>query len=157
MSINVEQSLKDRFAAPLPENYKRRIIFWQDPDGEFAGQVDELCLDGVKVLKLTGKNNFAAKMMLSETDLDSNYLVYNPLSYSDIRENWLLDIELYSEEFRADLLSIRMQELNMPGTSQMRKAMKAYSKFFDNKERVAKLSAFKSNYNNVGQLHIDSV
>lgn len=155
MSINVEQSLKDRFAAPLPENYKRRIIFWQDPDGEFAGQVDELCLDGVKVLKLTGKNNFAAKMMLSETDLDSNYLVYNPLSYSDIRDNWLLDIELYSEEFRADLLSIRMQELNMPGTSQMRKAMKAYSKFFDNKERVAKLSAFKSNYNNVGQLHID--
>lgn len=155
MSINIEQSLKDRFAAPLPENYKRRIIFWQDPDGEFAGQVDELCLDGVKILKLTDKNNFAAKMLLSETDLDSNYLVYNPCVYSDIRDNWLLDIELYSEEFRADLLSIRMQELNMPSTAPMRKAMKAYSKFFDNKERVAKLSAFKSNYNNVGQLHIN--
>lgn len=155
MGINVEQSLKDRFAAPLPDNYKRRIIFWQDPDGEFAGQVDELCLDGVKVLKLTGKNNFAAKMLLSETDLDSNYLVYNPLSYSDIRDNWLLDIELYSEEFRADLLSIRMQELGMPATSQMRKAMKAYSKFFENKERVAKLTSFKSNYSNAGQLHID--
>ena len=42
MSINVEQSLRERFAAPLPENYKRRIIFWQDPDGEFASQVDEL-------------------------------------------------------------------------------------------------------------------
>ena len=155
MSINIAQSLRDRFAAPLPENYKRRIIFWQDPDGEFAGQVDELCLDGVKILKLTGKNNFAAKMLLSETDLDSNYLVYNPFSYSDIRDNWLLDIELYSEEFRADLLSIRMQELNMPNTSTMRKTMKTYSKFFDNKERVAKLSAFKSNYYNVGQLHID--
>lgn len=155
MSINIAQSLRDRFAAPLPENYKRRIIFWQDPDGEFAGQVDELCLDGVKILKLNGKNNFAAKMLLSETDLDSNYLVYNPFSYSDIRDNWLLDIELYSEEFRADLLSIRMQELNMPNTSLMRKTMKTYSKFFDNKERVAKLSAFKSNYYNVGQLHID--
>ena len=155
MGINVEQSLKDRFAAPLPENYKRRIIFWQDPDGEFAGQVDELCLDGVKILKLTGKNNFAAKMLLSETDLDSDYLVYNPISYSDIRDNWLLDVELYSEEFRADLLSIRMQELGMPATSQMRKAMKAYSKFFENKERVAKLTAFKSNYSNAGQLHID--
>lgn len=155
MGINVEQSLKDRFAAPLPENYKRRIIFWQDPDGEFAGQVDELCLDGVKILKLTGKNNFAAKMLLSETDTESNYLVYNPISYSDIRDNWLLDIELYSEEFRADLLSIRMQELGMPATSQMRKAMKSYSKFFENKERVAKLTAFKSNYSNAGQLHID--
>ena len=155
MSINIEQTLKDRFSAPLAENYKRRIIFWQDPDGEFASLIDELCLDGVKILKLTGKNNFAAKMLLSETDTESNYLVYNPLSYSDIKDNWLLDIELYSEEFRADLLSIRMQELDMPATSGMRKAMKSYSKFFENKERVAKLTAFKSNYNNVGQLHID--
>ena len=155
MSINIEQTLKDRFAAPLVDNYKRRIVFWQDPDGEFSDLVDELCLDGVKTLKLTGKNNFAAKMLLSEDDTDSNYLVYNPLSYSDVRDNWLLDIELYSEEFRADLLSIRMQELKMPATSQLRKAMKSYSKFFENKERVAKLTAFKSNYSNAGQLHID--
>ena len=155
MSINIEQTLKDRFAAPLAENYKRRIIFWQDPDGEFSALVDELSLDDVKILKLTGKNNFAAKMLLSETDTESNYLVYNPLSYSDVRDNWLLDIELYSEEFRADLLSIRMQELNMPATAPMRKAMKSYNKFFENKERVAKLTAFKSNYSNVGQLHID--
>ena len=155
MSINIEKTLKDRFAAPLRENYKRRILFWQDPDGEFSDQVDELCLDGIKILKLTGKNNFAAKQILSETDTDSNYLVYNPLSYSDVRDNWLLDIELYSEEFRADLLSIRMQSLGMSDTPQMRKAMKSYSKFFENKERVAKLTAFKSNYMNVGQLHID--
>ena len=152
---NVITKIKDRFAATLADNYKRRIIFWQDPDGEFSTLVDELCLDGVKVLKLTGKNNFAAKKLLSEDDTESNYLVYNPLSYSDVRDNWLLDIELYSEEFRADLLSIRMQELKMPATSQLRKAMKSYSKFFENKERVAKLTAFKSNYNNAGQLHID--
>lgn len=158
MSINIEQcvkDLKDRFAAPLLENYTRRIIFWQDPDGEFADEVDELRLDGVKILKLTGRNSFAAKMLLSETDPDSNYLVYNPISYTDIRDNWLLDIELYSEEFRADLISIRMQKLDMPDTYQMRKAMKAYARFFGSKERVDKLAAFGSNYNNAGQLHID--
>lgn len=155
MSINIEQTLKERFAAPLADNYNRRIIFWQDQDGEFSNLVDELCLDGVKILKLTGKNNFAAKMLLSETDTQSNYLVYNPLSYSAVQDNWLLDIELYSEEFRADLLSIRMQELNMPTTLQLRKAMKSYSRFFENKERVARLTSFKSNYCNVGQLHID--
>ena len=155
MSINIEQTLKGRFAAPLSENYKRRIVFWQDPEGEFSTLVDALCLDGVKILKLNGRNNFSAKKTLSEDDTDSNYLVYNPISYSDVRDNWLLDIELYSEEFRADLLSIRMQELNMPATTQMRKAMKAYAKFFENKERVAKLTAFQSRYANVGQLHID--
>lgn len=155
MSINIEKTLQERFNAPLQENYARRIIFWQDPEGEFSSLVDELCLENVKILKLTGTNNFAAKMLLSETDTQSNYLVYNPISYSDIRDNWLLDIELYSEEFRADLLLIRMQSLGMSDTPQMRKAMKSYSKFFENKERVAKLTAFKSNYSNAGQLHID--
>ena len=155
MSINVDQTLRDRFAAPLTDNYKRRIIFWQDPEGEFADLVDELCPEGVKLLKLNGKNNFAAKLLLSETDTDSDYLVYNPLSYSDIRDDWLLDIELYSEEFRADMLSIRMQELGMDTNPQMRKAMKSYSRFFENKERAARLTALKSNYTSVGQLHID--
>ena len=155
MSINIEQTLKGRFEAPLLENQKRRIIFWQDPDGEFSGLVDELALEDVKVLKLTGSNNFAAKLLLSETDTESNYLVYNPLSYADIRDNWLLDIELYSEEFRADLLSIRMQELNLPNTPQMRKVTKSYDKFFENKNRMAKLAAYHSEYVNAGQLHID--
>lgn len=155
MSMNIEKTLQERFSAPLQDNYSRRIIFWQDPEGEFSTLVDELRLEGVNILKLTGTNNFAAKMLLSETDTKSNYLVYNPISYSDIRDNWLLDIELYSEEFRADMLSIRMQELHMPATTPLRKAMKSYSKFFDSKERVAKLKAFHSDYTTPGQLHID--
>lgn len=155
MSINIEQTLRDRFAAMLPDNYKRRIIFWQDPVGEFSNLVDELHLDGVKILKLTGRNNFAAKMLLSQTDTESNYLVYNPISYSDVSDDWLLDIELYSEEFSADLISIRMQELGMPSNAQLHKAMKKYSKFFENKDRVARLMALDSNYTNAGQLHID--
>ncbi|NLV85372.1 MAG: BREX-1 system phosphatase PglZ type A [Spirochaetales bacterium] len=155
MRIDIEQTLRDRFAAPLQDNYDRRIIFWQDPDGEFAAFVDELRLDGVKILKLTGNNNFAAKQILSHTDTKSNYLVYNPLSYPDIRDNWLLDIELYSEEFRADLLSIRMQELNMPASVQLRKILRSYTHFFENKERMARLKALNSNYSKAGQLHID--
>jgi len=155
MSIDIEKTLQERFSAPLRENYERRIIFWHDPEVEFSAYVDELNLDDVKILKLTGSNNFAAKLLLSETDINSNYLIYNPISYSDIRDNWLLDIELYSEEFRADLISIRMQELNMPATVPFRKAMKSYNKFFDNKERVAKLTALHSDYTTIGQLHID--
>ncbi len=29
---NIVQDLKRRFAAPLPEFYKRRIIFWHDEE-----------------------------------------------------------------------------------------------------------------------------
>lgn len=147
--------LQRKFSAPLPENYRRRIVFWQDPDRTFETAIDEISLPNVKILKLTGRNNFAAKLLLSETDTESNYLVYNPISYADIRENWLLDIELYSEEFRADLVSMRMQALKMPATASMRKAVREYGKFFDSKERTAKLQALHSVYAAPGQLHID--
>ena len=153
--MDIEQSLRDRFAAVLPENYRRRIIFWKDPGREFEGQIDDFDLDGVKIVKLTGTNNFAVKMLLSETDTSSDYLVYDPLNYNESRENWLLDIELYSEVFRADLVSIRMQELNMADTPALRQAVKGYARFFGSKERIAKLTAFHSVYNTPAQLHLD--
>lgn len=153
--MNIEKRLAERFTAPLKENYNRRIIFWQDPDREFDNLIDEFNLPNVKILKLTGSNNFYAKMLLTETDTDSDYLVYNPIYYTDIKDDWLLDIEAYSEEFRADMISIRMSEYQMPNTAAIRKALKLYNKFFDNKERAAKLAALHSDYNKAGQLHID--
>ena len=43
--------------------------------------------------------------------MTTNYLVYSPLAYNRPDDNWLLDVELYSEEFRADLISIWMDEM----------------------------------------------
>ena len=37
--------LNRRFAAPLPEFYRRRIIFWRDAEREFADKLDEIKLD----------------------------------------------------------------------------------------------------------------
>ena len=122
----IRKKLEARFAAPLPDFYKRRIIFWHDEDQSFREMIDEFVIPDVKILKLTGSNNFYAKMLLSEEDTTSNYLVYNPISYNDIRDNWLLDIECYSEEFREDLLSMRMDECGIPSSVSLRKAMKLY-------------------------------
>ena len=36
----VIQDLNRRFAAPLPEFYQRRIIFWNDEDKEFEDKLD---------------------------------------------------------------------------------------------------------------------
>ena len=38
------QELNQRFAAPLPEFYKRRIIFWYDEDGEFRENMGDFSL-----------------------------------------------------------------------------------------------------------------
>ena len=36
------QDLDRRFATPLPEFYKRRIIVWHDEDGELADKISEI-------------------------------------------------------------------------------------------------------------------
>lgn len=96
------QDLNRRFAAPLTEFYKRRVIFWYDEDKEFEDQIDEISLNDVKIVKVTGSNSFAIKKLLDIDDTASNYLVYCPVSFEYPEDNWLLNIELYSgEPFRA--------------------------------------------------------
>ncbi len=110
----------------------------------------------MSVVKLTGKNHFAVKKLLAEDDLTGGYLVYDPLSYEkDHKDDWLLDIKLYSEEFRADLVSLQMEELLVEPSSALRKTMKLYAKFLDNKDRQAKLRRIGRTYQAPLTLHID--
>lgn len=156
MSIeSIQLALNERFAAPLPEFYRRRIIFWQDEEREFESMLDEISIPNVKMIKLTGTNNFAVKKMLLCDDLTSHYLIYNPFSYTHQQDNWLRDIELFSEEYRADFISMQMSELNIAATPAMRKTVKIYSKFLENKDRVAKLRKIGREYQTPPQLHID--
>ena len=135
------RDLNKRFAAPLPEFYKRRIIFWYDEDREFEDKLDDIQVDNAKLLMLTGTNNFAAKKLLNVDDTTNNYLVYCPLSYEKPEDDWLLDIEMYSEEFRADLISMWMDEMGIPSTPAMRKQVKDYWKFFKAKVRREKIAS----------------
>ena len=148
------QDLTRRFAAPLPEFYSRRIIFWHDEDREFEDKLDEIELNNAKLLVLTGKNNFDAKKLLAMDDIVSNYLVYDPISYDRQDDNWLLNIELYAEEFRADLNSIWMDEMGLPATQALRKQVKIYRKFMGAKDRRAKVAALAGNINSAGQLSL---
>ena len=141
------QDLNRRFAAPLPEFYPRRIVVWYDEDREFEDRIDGLAIENANVLKLTGTNNFSAKKLLAVDDPTGNYLVYRPFAYETEEDNWLLDIELYAEEFRADLVSIWMDELGTPQTPALRKCFRKYRKFLNaqgRRNRIAAQSAVPS-------------
>lgn len=153
-SDKIIQELNQRFAAPLPEFYKRRIIFWYDEDGEFCERLDEVALNNAKLVALIGTNNFAVKKLLSVDDTTNNYLVYCPLSYEKPEDDWLLDIEMYSEEFRADLISIWMDEMGIPSTPAMRKQVKAYRKFFKAKVRRDRIASQNKVPSVPAQLHM---
>ena len=61
-----------------------------------------MVLENAKVIALTGNNAFSVKKLLSVDDLTTNYLVYSPCVYNRPDDNWLLDVELYSKEFRTE-------------------------------------------------------
>ena len=150
----VIQDLNRRFAAPLSEFYQRRIIFWYDEDREFEDKIEEVILDNAKVLVLTGNNTFAAKKLLASDDTTSNYLVYCPLRYEKLEDNWLINIELYSEEFRADLNSIWMDEMGLPNNATVRRMVKGYRKFFNSIDRRKSVAAMAQNITTASQLHL---
>ena len=54
-----------------------------------------------------------------------------------------MDIVLYSEEFRADLVSILMEEMGMAQTPALRSGFKKYRKFFNAKDRRNKVKIQK--------------
>ena len=140
-SEKVIQDLNQRFAQPLPEFYKRRIIFWCDEEREFEDKLDEIVLHDAKLIALTGTNYFAVKKLLGVEDTTGNYVVYCPLSYEKPEDDWLLDIRIYSEEYRADLISNWMDEMGLPQTAALRKQVKEYRKFFKaaaRREKIAK-------------------
>lgn len=151
---NISRELNRRFLEPLKEFYKRRIIFWYDEDREFEEKLDGLQLDNAKIVRLTGSNTFAVKKLLCADDLSSNFLVYSPLSFQKDDDNWLINVQLYSEEFRADLVSIWIDEMGLTSTPIIRKQVKNYRAFFDVKERRSKVASIKSNITTAAQMHL---
>lgn len=142
--MDIEQIIADlnrRFAEPLPEFYRRRIIVWHDEEKEFVDKIDEIRLNHATIVVLTGTNYFAVKKLLAVDDTDSNYLLYSPFAYETLEDNWLLDVELYSEEFRADLISMWLDEMGLPQTPSFRSAIKPYRKFMSARERRKKIMA----------------
>lgn len=140
-SEKVIRDLNQRFAQPLPEFYKRRMIFWYDEEREFEDKLSEIILNDATVIALTGTNYFAVKKMLGVEKTTDNFVVYCPFSYEKPEDDWLLDMKLYSEEYRADLISNWMDEMGLPQTAVLRKQVKEYRKFFKasvRREKIAK-------------------
>lgn len=148
------QDLNRRFAEPLPEFYKRRIIFWYDEEREFEDKMADIKLEDAKLVVLNGSNSFVVKKQITVEDTTSNLLVYSPLSYDRPDDDWLINIELYSEEFRADLISIWMNEVNLPAAPDFRRLAKVYKKFFGAETRRKAFARLNRDIRTASQMHL---
>ena len=146
----IKEMLEYRFSLTTELPQKRHIIFWYDSKKEFKDLIDELNLTDVKIIKLTKSvdkkgeaiytNIFKTKYTLEVIDTKSNYLIYSEYPRAIDSENYLLDIEKYSEFFEADKSAMIVEELKLDRTNyRFGEIIREYSSFFANKERREKL------------------
>ena len=124
-------------------NERVRIIFWNDPDGEFVELLPDIALEGVEVLNLDKIGALEAKVRIELDDPAGRYLLYSPAEEPDYENDWLLDMRLYGRRFRADRASIILRELGL-ARQHLRQHLAKRRKFFDSRERLHKLTSLVS-------------
>ncbi len=146
----IVNDLNKRFNKPCSEFHKRRIIIWMDEEGEFEDAIDSIELDNVKILQIRANNKFAVKKILCFDDRESDYLLYCPLVFNTPEDNWIMDVCLYAEEFRADRISIEIAEMGLDIS--LRQEIKRYKKFFNAKKRRDKIGQLSEKIDSAGKL-----
>ncbi|MCK4304769.1 MAG: BREX-1 system phosphatase PglZ type A, partial [Candidatus Eisenbacteria sp.] len=132
----VDKALHEKFVTE-----DARLVFWHDPNGEFAdyvagGLVGDL--SDVQLLDVAEVGGLSTKLRLEREDRTGKYLVYSKGEMPPAEEDWLLDIRLYSAQFHADMASIWLQELGLSSLS-LRDHLKARATFLGNQDRRKKL------------------
>jgi uncharacterized protein (TIGR02687 family) len=117
-----------------------RLVFWNDPESEFASTISDLELDGVTVLCLDDVAALEAKIRIEREDTEGKYLLYSACEEPDPEIDWFLDMRLYSYSFRADRASIILDQLGL-SNQHLHEHLTRRRKFFDNKDRLRKLQA----------------
>lgn len=109
----VDKALRQKFVSE-----GARLVFWRDPNGEFADFVAGGLagdISDVQVLDVAEVGGLSAKLRLEREDRTRKYLVYSKGEVPLAEEDWLLDIRFNSAEFHADATSIWLQELGLSG------------------------------------------
>lgn len=113
------------------------VVFWHDVEGEFAADVEGLKLDGVQVVRLDTTPALRVKIDMEQC-AGKSWLMYSTKPEPEPAKDWLLDVRLRSKAFRADSMSILLEDLGL-ATQALRHHLKDRAKFLRAKDRVEKL------------------
>jgi uncharacterized protein (TIGR02687 family) len=113
------------------------LVFWNDAEGEFAGQVDQLDVPGVRVIRLDQTPALQAKIEI-EREHGAQWLFYAPFPEPAPSADWLLDVRLRGKAFRADTASMQLDDLGL-STQALRGHLKRRAKFLRARDRLDRL------------------
>jgi uncharacterized protein (TIGR02687 family) len=117
----------------------QRIVFWHDPNGQYAEDLNALDLPGVETIRVAD-NEFGVRHRLLRSDPTAKFLVYRAGRVPDGIGNWLLDLELAYGVFTADRGSLIAQDLGLTAEG-VDEVVRSHEKFFNAAQRIEALSA----------------
>ena len=118
---------------------RHRVVFWHDPEGEYAADFDTLGLEGVETVRVAN-DEYAIKNRLLHLEPEAKFLVYRSGAVPTGIGNWLLDLELAYGVFTADRTSLVQQELGLTADG-IDEVVQAHEQFFRATKRVQSLKA----------------
>ena len=117
----------------------QRVVFWHDPEGQYASDLDSLDLPGVTKIRVAN-DEYAIKNRLLHDEPDGRFLVYRSDPVPAGIGNWLVDLELAYGVFSADRSSLVTQDLGLSAVG-IEEVVNTHSGFFDAGNRVQSLKA----------------
>lgn len=139
--MNVIELLKERIEDELyKKNKPRTVIFWYDKQGEYTvSDLEEtLAEQPIHIRQLTRNNFFTLKLEIELEKKKDSFLLYADFAKPAIEDNFLLDMELYGTEFKADTNALLAEQLQV-NDAILRPLIKEYGDFFKSAERKNKL------------------
>jgi hypothetical protein len=132
-SKQVKDKLQELFA-----DQEKRIVFWYDGGAEFTDFIAETQIAGVTCWRLDEHGQLETKIEVEQTNPQGKYLLYAPFAKPENADNWLLDILLYSEEFRADKAAVLLNELGLSDNPALTEHLAKRADFFKSKDRSSR-------------------
>jgi len=139
--LNVLQLLKERIEDELHKmNKPRTVVFWYDEQREHTVESlkEELADQPIHVRALTRNNFFSLKIEIETEKKDESFLLYANFAKPEKEKNYLLDMELYGTEFKADTTALFAEQLQV-SDALLREMMLKYPEFYKSAERKEKL------------------
>lgn len=127
-----------------------RIVFWHDPEGQYASDLESLDLPGVMTVR-AANDEFAVKNRLLHDQPTDKFLVYRSGQVPTGIGNWLLDLELAYGVFTADRSSLVSQDLGLTAEG-IDEVVQTHEKFFNASKRVQSLKALLTPEDDAAQL-----
>ncbi|MCM3239600.1 BREX-1 system phosphatase PglZ type A [Heyndrickxia oleronia] len=139
--MNVIELLKERIEDELyKKNKPRTVIFWYDERGEYSvSDLEEtLAEQPIHIRQLTRNNFFTLKLEIELEKKNDSFLLYADFAKPATDDNFLLDMEIYGTEFKADTNALLAEQLQVSDAI-LRPLIKEYGDFFKSAERKNKL------------------